>query len=101
MCAHKMCTRKLIWIMFAESFKPERWLEHKEEIHPLAIRPFGIGPRMCIGKRFAELEILLGVAKLLQNFRIEWAADYDSIEQLVKTVNVPNKNLCFRFVDIK
>ena len=56
---------------------------------------------MCIGKRFAELEILLGIAKLVQNFTIEWAADYDSIEQYVKTVNVPNKNLSFRFVDIK
>jgi cytochrome P450 len=56
---------------------------------------------MCIGKRFAELEILVGIAKLVQNFRIEWAAEYDSIEQLVKTVNVPNKNLSFRFVDIK
>ena len=56
---------------------------------------------MCIGKRFAELEIQIGICKLLQNFRIEWAADYNEIEQRLKTLNVPDKKLKFRFVDLK
>ena len=47
----------------------ERWIDDKDGIHPFAVRPFGHGPRMCIGRRFAELEIQLGVVKLLQNFR--------------------------------
>jgi len=40
-----------------EKFIPERWIECKNEIHPFAVRNFSHGPRMCIGKRFAELEI--------------------------------------------
>jgi cytochrome P450 len=67
----------------------------------MAVRPFGHGPRMCIGKCFAELEIQIGICKLLQNFRIEWAADYDGIEQRLKTLNVPDKKLKFRFEDLK
>ena len=79
---------------------PERWIEHKDRIHPMAVRPFGHGPRICIGKRFAELEIQIGIVKLLQNFRIEWAADYPGIEPRVGTVNAPDKKLQFRFVDL-
>jgi hypothetical protein len=65
----------------------------------MAVRPFGQGPQ--IGMRFAELEIQIGICKLSQNFRIEWAADYDGIEQRLKTLNVPDKKLKFRFVDLK
>ena len=35
----------------------------------------GHGSRMCIGKRFAELEIKVVLAKLVQNFRMEWAGE--------------------------
>lgn len=39
------------------------------------------------------------MSKLLQNFNIEWAADYD-IEIMTELVNVPNKPLIFKFTDI-
>jgi len=60
-------------------FKPERWIEQKDEIHPFANRPFGHGPRMCIGKRFAELEIQLGICKLLQVDKLAFDSDLGSI----------------------
>jgi len=83
-----------------DKYIPERWIENKSDIHPFAVRNFSHGPRMCIGKRFAELEIQIGVCKLIQNFRIEWAANYD-IDPVTELVNVPDKPLNFRFVDIK
>ncbi|ERL93683.1 hypothetical protein D910_10971 [Dendroctonus ponderosae] len=47
---------------FSESdkFLPERWLKECQMTkthHPFACLPFGFGKRMCLGKRFAELEI--------------------------------------------
>ena len=41
-------------------------------LNPFAAIPFGFGPRMCIGRRFAELEVQVLVVKLLQKFKIEY-----------------------------
>ena len=56
-------------------YRPERWLrDHplKEDVHPFVMLPFGHGPRMCVGRRFAEQEAKILVCKMVQNFRIEW-----------------------------
>lgn len=47
-----------------EQYVPERWIDDKKDINPFTVRNFSHGPRMCIGKRFAELEIQ---GSILQN----------------------------------
>ena len=53
-----------------EEFRPERWIESDArssgKIHPFSVRPFGFGKRICLGKRFAELELQLAVIKLVK-----------------------------------
>lgn len=52
----------------ASEFLPERWLPDHEDMkgkHPFAFLPFGFGPRMCVGRRFADLEIETMVAKVI------------------------------------
>lgn len=45
------CSEKLF--KFPLEFKPQRWLnDDLGKIHPFAILPFGVGPRMCIGTLF-------------------------------------------------
>ncbi|XP_011633775.1 cytochrome P450 9e2-like [Pogonomyrmex barbatus] len=49
-----------------DEFRPERFLdENKKEINSAAYIPFGIGPRMCIGNRFALLETKVMLFHLL------------------------------------
>ncbi|XP_018404187.1 PREDICTED: cytochrome P450 9e2-like [Cyphomyrmex costatus] len=39
-----------------DKFKPERFFDEKDQCNLNAYYPFGLGPRMCIGNRFALLE---------------------------------------------
>ncbi|XP_030042048.1 1,25-dihydroxyvitamin D(3) 24-hydroxylase, mitochondrial-like [Microcaecilia unicolor] len=45
----------------AKKFKPERWLQDKHTLNPFASTPFGIGRRMCVGRRLAELQLQLAL----------------------------------------
>lgn len=57
-------------------FDPDRWDGDLEERLPrLAYMPFGGGPRVCIGQRFAMAEGILIVAAIAQRFRLEWLAE--------------------------
>ncbi|KAL2726635.1 LOW QUALITY PROTEIN: CP9E2 protein [Vespula squamosa] len=47
-------------------FNPERFMEHGKEINNSGVYlPFGLGPRMCIGNRFALLEMKVLIFHLL------------------------------------
>lgn len=49
----------------SHEFRPERWLKScGKAYHPYASLPFGHGRRMCLGKRFADLEIQTVIAKV-------------------------------------
>lgn len=55
------------YVSDAADFKPERWMKGKNEgmkIHPYASLPYGHGARMCLGRRFADLEIQILLAKV-------------------------------------
>uniref|UniRef100_A0A182MV04 Uncharacterized protein n=1 Tax=Anopheles culicifacies TaxID=139723 RepID=A0A182MV04_9DIPT len=53
-------------------FDPERFSEeNRHNINPGAYLPFGVGPRNCIGSRFALMEVKSVVYYLLKNFTFE------------------------------
>ncbi|XP_055696959.1 probable cytochrome P450 9f2 [Phlebotomus papatasi] len=55
-----------------EKFDPERFNdENKSKIDPNTYIPFGLGPRNCIGSRFALMETKSILFHLLLNFSIE------------------------------
>ncbi|XP_043283211.1 cytochrome P450 9e2-like [Venturia canescens] len=52
-----------------ETFDPERFSEeNKNNIVPYTYMPFGLGPRKCIGERFALMEIKILIVQLLRHF---------------------------------
>jgi cytochrome P450 len=60
---------KQIWGSDADAFRPERFEPEEDGARPpLAYMPFGVGPRMCIGMRFAMLEEKMAIVRVLQHF---------------------------------
>ncbi|HEV7252855.1 MAG TPA: cytochrome P450 [Mesorhizobium sp.] len=56
-----------------EAFHPERWMGGlADDLPRFAYLPFGGGPRICIGQRFAMLEAMLILAAIVRRFSVEW-----------------------------
>ncbi|XP_002730846.1 1,25-dihydroxyvitamin D(3) 24-hydroxylase, mitochondrial-like [Saccoglossus kowalevskii] len=80
-----------------DKFKPERWLrEENESFNGFKLLPFGFGPRMCIGKRLAELEIHLALARISQKYILESTTD---VEATMTMLQIPDRPLNLRFID--
>src|SRR6185437_8979443 len=56
----------------SRALRPERWANDLAHRLPrFAYFPFGGGPRVCIGNRFAMMEAKLVLATAIQRFRFE------------------------------
>ncbi|XP_023576495.1 1,25-dihydroxyvitamin D(3) 24-hydroxylase, mitochondrial [Octodon degus] len=79
-----------------DQFRPERWLQKKKKINPFAHLPFGVGRRMCIGRRLAELQLHLAVCWVVRRYRIV-ATDNEPVERLHLGILVPSRELPVAF----
>ncbi|KAE9365155.1 cytochrome P450 [Stipitochalara longipes BDJ] len=55
-------------------WRPSRWLDEKEELlqpSPGMFNPWTHGPRVCPGKKFAQVEFVAVIAKLLKNGNVK------------------------------
>lgn len=64
-----------IWGPDAEDFKPERW-ENLTQRQKNAFIPFSHGPRSCVGKNVAEMEMKLIVATWARRYEVFLRQDY-------------------------
>ncbi|XP_063368415.1 cytochrome P450 6B2-like [Cydia amplana] len=57
-----------------EKYRPERFMgEEKKNIVPYSYMPFGEGPRICIGMRFARMQMIAGMVTLLKKYSLSLA----------------------------
>ncbi|NXH48149.1 CP27B protein, partial [Dicaeum eximium] len=75
---HYATSRDSRFFPVPDAFCPERWLRHRDTgdtpgdtpgrpsgpRHPFASLPFGLGPRSCVGRRLAELQLHMALAQV-------------------------------------
>jgi benzoate 4-monooxygenase len=61
---------KQIWGPDADEFRPERWEKITEE-QKNAFIPFSYGPRACVGRNVAEMELALIVGTVFRRYEFE------------------------------
>ncbi|KAK5656059.1 hypothetical protein OQA88_5198 [Cercophora sp. LCS_1] len=78
---YAMHRRKDLYGNDAEEFRPERWQDGSLDNIGCGYLPFNFGPRLCLGKEFALLEVSYTVARVIQVFtNIEAAPDEVPVE---------------------
>ncbi|XP_034268095.1 25-hydroxyvitamin D-1 alpha hydroxylase, mitochondrial [Pantherophis guttatus] len=80
------------------SFQPERWLQKNASHHPYASIPFGFGKRSCIGRRIAELEVYLALARILMHFEVKPEEEGQIVSPMTRTLLVPEKDINLQFL---
>jgi unspecific monooxygenase len=78
-----------------EAFDPSRFLGDTPLAHRYAYMPFGAGPRVCVGARFALAEVGLVLAMLIQKFEIGLADDTPVLPKITVTT-YPDHPVRFR-----
>jgi len=59
-----------VWGPDADNFNPDRW-ESISDRQKQAFIPFSYGPRACVGRNVAEMELALIVATIMHRFDFE------------------------------
>ncbi|XP_049821971.1 cytochrome P450 6j1-like [Aethina tumida] len=59
----------------SDKYIPERFLKENNSLSDVArglFKPFGDGPRACLGQRFGQLQIKVAMIHILKNFRVNF-----------------------------
>uniref|UniRef100_A0A8C3P2U8 Cytochrome P450 family 27 subfamily B member 1 n=1 Tax=Cyanoderma ruficeps TaxID=181631 RepID=A0A8C3P2U8_9PASS len=76
-----------------DAFRPERWL------HPFASLPFGLGPRSCVGRRLAELQLHMALAQILLRFEVRPEPGGGRVRPMTRTLLAPAAPISLRFLE--
>ncbi|KAH8309645.1 hypothetical protein KR059_012640 [Drosophila kikkawai] len=72
-----------------EKFIPERFDEEQVKQRPACtFLPFGDGPRNCIGLRFGRMQVIVGMALLIHNYKFELHPTKTSVPIKYKVKNI-------------
>lgn len=85
------------YVSEACEFRPERWIKSDDNdtnLHKFSSLPYGYGSRMCLGRRFADLEMQILLAKLVRNYKLGF--DYPPLKYAITFMYAPDGDLKFK-----
>jgi len=59
---------KEVWGDDVDVFRPERWEERDKNAIQKAFNPFSFGPRSCVGRNLASMELLIIISSILRRY---------------------------------
>ncbi|KAF8888565.1 cytochrome P450 monooxygenase [Infundibulicybe gibba] len=59
-----------VWGEDVEAYRPERWFEQDSTAIQKTFNPFSVGPRACVGRNLAFLELQIIVASIMRRYHI-------------------------------
>ncbi|KZV98087.1 cytochrome P450 [Exidia glandulosa HHB12029] len=59
-----------VWGADVDTFRPERWLEEDQQLIQKTFNPFSWGPRACVGRNLAMMELQLIVATTFRRYHV-------------------------------
>jgi ecdysone 20-monooxygenase len=87
----------------AAEYKPERWINESGEFDQnrckgsSIVLPFGCGKRICPGKKYSEMELMILVIKLVRSFKMKYDSEFDRQFEFVLAPKGPvNIQFCDR-----
>ncbi|KAF9446483.1 cytochrome P450 monooxygenase [Macrolepiota fuliginosa MF-IS2] len=57
-----------VWGEDFEDFRPERWFERDQAAMNKAFNPYSLGPRGCVGRNLAAMEIQIFIASVMRRY---------------------------------
>ncbi|KAK9473720.1 cytochrome P450 [Dipodascopsis tothii] len=93
---------KELWGDDADEFNPDRWTDRRPE-NAYAYMTFLNGHRICIGKRFAEVELRVLLAGFLGRYRLEYSSENQRLHTVPTDVVItrrPSENVFVKFTAV-
>ena len=77
-------------------FWPYRYLNEGQRLHPYLSLPFGFGPRMCIGRRLAEMSMQILLYRISQNLYVKDLMT-EKVDCISLLINQPDRPIRLKF----
>ncbi|KAJ4818964.1 Cytochrome P450 [Rhynchospora pubera] len=89
---YSMARMEGIWGKDCREFKPERWLRDGIFTNENSFRyvVFNAGPRLCIGKKFAYMQMKMVAASILLRYHVEVVEKQEVVPKLTTTLYMKN-----------
>jgi len=100
LCTYSVHRRERYW-HDPESFTPERFARAEDRQRPaFSWFPFGGGPRLCLGFKFAEIESMIALARVYQKYDLALIPGQQIRPEPIITLR-PDKPMLFRVTERK